>query len=75
VDLNDLPLSLFVPWFEQKAVAVLLSLLALGARDIRLGPTLPAFLAPAGVDVLVETFGLQPIGGHAADFAAAMAGH
>ena len=51
---NELPLSLFVSWFEQKAAAVLLTLLSLGIRNIRLGPTLPAFLTPALVDILVE---------------------
>jgi hydroxylamine reductase len=58
---NDLPLSLIVSWFEQKAAAVLLTLLSLGIRNIRLGPTLPAFLTPALVEALVEKFGLQPI--------------
>lgn len=71
---NDLPLSLFVSWFEQKAAAVLLTLLSLGIRNIRLGPTLPAFLTPAVVDVLVEKFALKPIGDPAEDLAAAMAG-
>ena len=71
---NDLPLSLFVSWFEQKAAAVLLTLLALGIRNIRLGPTLPAFLTPAVVDILVERFALKPIGDPAEDLAAAMAG-
>jgi hypothetical protein len=56
---NDLPLTLHVSWFEQKAVAVLLTLLALGMRKIHLGPTLPAFLTPALADVLVARFGLQ----------------
>lgn len=71
---NDLPLSLFVSWFEQKAAAVLLTLLSLGIRNIRLGPTLPAFLTPAVVDILVEQFALKPIGDPAEDLAAAMAG-
>lgn len=56
---NELPLTLHVSWFEQKAVAILLTLLALNIRKIRLGPTLPAFLTPAVVDILVTTFGLQ----------------
>jgi hydroxylamine reductase len=72
---NDLPLSFFVSWFEQKAVAVLLSLLALGVRNIRLGPTLPAFLTPAAIEVLVDKFALKPALDPAADLAAAMAGH
>lgn len=71
---NDLPLSLFVSWFEQKAAAVLLTLLSLGIRNIRLGPTLPAFLTPALVDILVEKFALKPIGDPAQDLADAMAG-
>jgi hydroxylamine reductase len=56
---NDLPLTLHISWFEQKAVAVLLTLLALGIRKIHLGPTLPAFLTPAVIDVLVNEFGVQ----------------
>ena len=71
---NDLPLSLFVSWFEQKAAAVLLTLLSLGIRNIRLGPTLPAFLTPAVVDILVEKFALKPNGDPAQDLADAMAG-
>ncbi len=72
VGVNDLPLSLIVSWFEQKAAAVLLTLLALGVRNVRLGPTLPAFLTPALVDVLVEKFGIQPITEAKADIAAAL---
>ncbi|QLL05744.1 hydroxylamine reductase [Mycobacterium vicinigordonae] len=71
---NDLPLSLFVSWFEQKAAAVLLTLLSLGIRNIRLGPTLPAFLTPAVADILVDKFALKPIGDPAQDLADAMAG-
>ena len=59
---NDLPLSLVLSWYEQKAVAILLSLLALGVRGIRLGPSLPAFISPAVLQVLVSTFDLKPIG-------------
>ena len=59
---NDLPLSLVISWFEQKAVAVLLTLLALGLRNISLGPSLPAFLTPALLDILVDRFGISPIG-------------
>ncbi|HRT08685.1 MAG TPA: hydroxylamine reductase [Candidatus Paceibacterota bacterium] len=58
---NDLPLSLVLSWYEQKAVAVLLTLLHLGIRNIRLGPTLPAFVTPAVLQVLVEKFNLMPI--------------
>ena len=51
---NDLPLSMILSWYEQKAVAILLTLLHLGIKDIRLGPTLPAFVTPDVLDVLVE---------------------
>lgn len=71
---NDLPLSLFVSWFEQKAAAVLLTLLALGIKNIRLGPTLPAFLTPAAIAVLVDAYAIKPIGDPAEDLANAMAG-
>ncbi len=69
---NELPLSLIVSWFEQKAAAVFLTLLALGVRNVRLGPTLPAFLTPALIDVLVNRFGIQPITTADADIAAAL---
>ncbi|SBV92142.1 Hydroxylamine reductase [uncultured delta proteobacterium] len=59
---NDLPLSLVLSWYEQKAVAILLSLLALGVKGVRLGPSLPAFLSPAVLQVLVSTFDIKPIG-------------
>lgn len=72
-EVNDLPLSLVLSWFEQKAAAVLLTLLALGIRDIKLGPTLPAFLTPALVGVLVEQFGIAPVGDPAADLAECLA--
>ena len=61
-DLNDLPLSYNIAWYEQKAVIVLLALLHLGVKDIKLGPTLPAFLSPNVVNVLVENFGIGGIG-------------
>jgi len=60
-DVNSLPLSLIVSWYEQKAVAILLTLLHLGIRNIRLGPTLPAFVTPAIFNVLVEKFNIMPI--------------
>lgn len=69
---NDLPLSLMISWFEQKAVAVLLSLLSLGIRGIHLGPTLPAFLTPAVLAILVEKFDIKANGEPAADLAAAL---
>jgi len=59
---NDLPLTLVVSWFEQKAVAVLLTLLSLGVKGIRLGPALPAFVTPNVLKILQEKFDLQPIG-------------
>jgi len=59
---NDLPLSFVVSWFEQKAVSILLTLLHLGIKDIRLGPSLPAFVSPNILNVLVEKFGIAPIG-------------
>ena len=58
---NDLPLSLILSWYEQKAVCILLTLLALGIKNIRIGPTLPAFVSPTVLNVLVEQFGLTPI--------------
>jgi hydroxylamine reductase len=61
-EVNDLPLTLIVSWFEQKAAAVLLSLLALGIKNIHLGPTLPAYLSPNVVNFLVENFDLKPTG-------------
>lgn len=58
--INDLPLTLVLSWYEQKAVCILLSLLALGVKNIYLGPTLPAFLSEPVVKMLVDAFGLQP---------------
>jgi len=60
-DVNGLPLSLILSWYEQKAVAILLTLLHLGVRGMRLGPTLPAFVSPAVLGVLGETFDLKPV--------------
>ncbi|HOX45825.1 MAG TPA: hydroxylamine reductase [Myxococcota bacterium] len=60
-DVNSLPLSLVLSWYEQKAVAILLTLLHLGIRNIRLGPSLPAFVTPAVLGVLVEKFGIAPV--------------
>jgi hydroxylamine reductase len=61
-DLNGLPLSIVLSWFEQKAVCILLALLHLGVKHIRIGPALPAFITPEILAVLVEKFGIQPIG-------------
>ncbi len=60
-DVNDLPLSMIISWYEQKAVAILLTLLYLGIKDIRLGPSLPAFITPAVLQFLVDTFDLKPV--------------
>lgn len=73
-DVNDLPLSFDLAWYEQKAVIVLLALLYLGFKGIRLGPTLPAFLSAQVVKVLVENFDIKPIGDVKEDVAAIMAG-
>lgn len=73
-DINDLPISYDLGWYEQKAVAVLLALLFLGVKGIRLGPTLPAFLSPTVVNILVEKFDIKPIGTVEEDIAAMMAG-
>jgi hydroxylamine reductase len=61
VGVNDLPLSMVLSWYEQKAVAILLTLLYLGIKDIRLGPSLPAFVSPNVLDVLVKNFNIMPI--------------
>jgi hydroxylamine reductase len=61
VGVNELPLSLILSWYEQKAVAILLTLLYLGIKDMRLGPTLPAFVTPNVLDVLVKNFDIKPI--------------
>jgi hydroxylamine reductase len=72
-DINDLPISFDIGWYEQKAVAVLLALLHLGVKGIRLGPTLPAFLSPTVAKVLVENFDIKPTGEVQADVDAMMA--
>ena len=61
-----------ISWFEQKAVAVLLSLLSLGIKGIHLGPTLPAFVSPAVLDILVKEFDLKPNGDALEDLNAAL---
>jgi len=75
VSVNELPLSYDIAWYEQKAVIVLLALLSLGIRKIRLGPTLPAFLSPNVVDVLVKAYDLKPIAGAEEDVQAMLAGN
>ncbi|MDQ1280461.1 MAG: hydroxylamine reductase, partial [Thermoproteota archaeon] len=61
VGVNELPLSLILSWYEQKAVSILLTLLSLGIRNIRLGPSLPAFLTPNVLNYLVKNFNIMPI--------------
>ncbi len=73
-DVNDLPISYDIGWYEQKAVLVLLALLSLGVKHIRLGPTLPAFVSPNVLKVLVEKFDLKPTATVQEDVAAIVAG-
>ncbi|HHU91648.1 MAG TPA: hydroxylamine reductase [Halanaerobiaceae bacterium] len=73
-DINELPISYDLAWYEQKAVAVLLALLYLGVKGIRLGPSLPAFISPNVLKVLVEKFDIKPIGTVEEDLKAIMAG-
>jgi len=73
-DINDLPISYDIAWYEQKAVTVLLALLSLNIKGIRLGPTLPAFLSENVVKVLVENFDIKPIGEVKEDVEKIMAG-
>ena len=73
-DINDLPISYDIAWYEQKAVIVLLALLYLGVKKIRLGPTLPAFLSPNVIQVLVDNFDIKPISTVEADREAILAG-
>jgi hydroxylamine reductase len=72
-EVNKLPLSLMISWYEQKAVAVLLTLLHLGIKNIHLGPTLPAFVAPNVLNTLIEQFALKPNGEAQEDLAVALA--
>jgi hydroxylamine reductase len=73
VEVNDLPLSMVLSWYEQKAVAILLSLLYLGIKNIRLGPSLPAFITPNILKVLVEKFNIMPVTTPEEDLKAIMA--
>lgn len=73
-DVNELPIHFDIAWYEQKAVAVLLALLSLGFRDIRLGPTLPAFVSPRVAKFLVERFGIKPISDPKTDVGSMVAG-
>lgn len=60
-EVNQLPLSMVLSWYEQKAVCILLTLLYLGIKDIYLGPTLPAFISPNVLKVLVDNYNISPI--------------
>ncbi len=73
-DVNELPLSFDIAWYEQKAVAVLLALLALGFKGMRLGPTLPAFLSPNVARVLIDNFNIKGTGEVSTDIDSMMAG-
>ena len=70
---NDLPLTLVLSWYEQKAVCILLTLLSLGIKNIYLGPSLPAFITPNVLNFLVEQFNIKPISTPAQDLAAILA--
>jgi hydroxylamine reductase len=74
-DINQMPISFDIAWYEQKAVTVLLALLYLGVKGIRLGPTLPSFLSPNIAKVLVEKFNIKATGEVKADVEAMMAGN
>ena len=73
VGVNELPLSMILSWYEQKAVSILLTLLHLGIKGIRLGPSLPAFITPNVLDVLVKNFDIKPISTPDQDLKAALA--
>jgi hydroxylamine reductase len=73
VDVNSLPLSLIISWYEQKAVCILLTLLHLGIKNIRLGPSLPAYVTPAVLNVLIENFNIMAIGNPQDDLKAILA--
>ena len=72
-EVNDLPLTLVLSWFEQKAVCILLTLLSLGLKNIYLGPTLPAFISPNVLNILVEKFNIHPVSTPEEDLAAILA--
>ncbi|OPY58884.1 MAG: Hydroxylamine reductase [Pelotomaculum sp. PtaU1.Bin065] len=67
---NELPLTLVLSWYEQKAVSILLTLLSLDIKNIYLGPTLPAFISPNVLNVLAEKFNIKPISTPEADLQA-----
>lgn len=70
---NELPLSIVLSWYEQKAVCVLLTLLHLGINGIKLGPSLPAFVSPGVLDVLVKSYDIAPAGTVEDDLAGCLA--
>jgi hydroxylamine reductase len=72
VGINELPLSFILSWYEQKAVAILLTLFHLGMKNIKLGPSLPAFVSPNVLKVLVDHFNIQPISTPDQDLRAAL---
>lgn len=71
-DVNDLPLTLVLSWYEQKAVCILLTLLSLGVKNIYLGPSLPAFISPTVLNVLIDRFNIRPISSPEIDMKAAL---
>ena len=71
-EVNQLPLTLNISWYEQKAVCILLTLLSLGIKNIYLGPSLPAFISPNVLGVLVDKFAIKPISTPEADMQAAL---
>ena len=71
-DVNELALSIILSWYEQKAVCILLTLLSLGIKNIRIGPSLPAFISPNILKVLVEKFNIAPISTAEEDIKSAM---
>lgn len=71
---NDLPLSMILSWYEQKAVCILLTLLALGIQNIRIGPSLPAFVSSNVLNVLVSKFNIKPVTTAKEDLAAILGG-
>jgi hydroxylamine reductase len=73
--LDKLPVSFVLSWYEQKTIAVFLALLTLGFKNIRLGPTFPAFFSPGIIDVLTNDYGVKPITTAEADAADMMAGN
>jgi hydroxylamine reductase len=74
-DINELPLSFNIAWYEQKAIAILLALVHMGVKNIRRGPTLPGFLTPKMINVMVEIFNVKTIGEASEDIEAMLSGN